>query len=71
MNYKIEIDVPENKLNLVLEFLSGVSFIKNLKTIAPKEITNPKVLRSIEAYEKGDVHPTSMSLSELKTLLNA
>jgi hypothetical protein len=71
MNYKIELDVSEQKLSLVLEFLKGVSFIKNVRTVAPNEITNPKVLESIEDFETGLLQPVSRSLTEVKLLQSA
>lgn len=71
MNYKIELDVPEQKLALVLEFLKEDSFIKNIRTIAPIEISNPKILKAIEDYESGMAEPVSISLSELKAMLHA
>ena len=71
MDYKIELDVPEQKLSLVLEFLKGVSFIKNIRTVAPNEITSQKILDSIEDFETGKTEPVSMSLAELKALIHA
>lgn len=71
MDYKVELDVSEQKLSLVLEFLKGVSFIKNIRTVAPNEITNQKILDGIEAYEKGKTEPVSLSLAELKALIHA
>ena len=71
MNYKIELDVSEQKLSLVLEFLKGVSFIKNVRTVAPNEIANPKILESIEDFETGKSQPVSMSLAELKAMIHA
>lgn len=71
MDYKIELDVPEQKLALVLEFLKEVSFIKNIRTVAPNEISNPKILKAIEEYENGQAEPVSLSLSDLKAMLHA
>lgn len=71
MKYRIEIELPENKLPLTLEFLRSLSWIKSVSKPEPKEITNEKVLKSIEAYEQGLSKPTPMSLAELKALMNA
>ena len=68
MNYKIELDVSEQNLSLVLEILNGISFIGNIRIIAPNEITNPKILETVEDFETGLKQPASMSLSELKVL---
>ena len=71
MNYKIELEVSEQKLSSALEFLNGVSFIGNIRIIAPNEITNPKILESIEDFETGIFQPVSMSLTKLKSLQSA
>jgi hypothetical protein len=68
INYKIELDVSEQNLSLVLEILNGVSFIGNIRIIAPNEITNPKILETVEDFETGLKQPASMSLAELKVL---
>ena len=54
-----------------MEFLKGVSFIKNVRTVAPNEIANPKILESIEDFETGKSQPVSMSLAELKAMIHA
>ena len=66
--YKIELEVSEQKLSLVLEFLKGVSFIQNVRVHASNEIANPEVLESMEDFESGKSQPVSMSLTELKAL---
>lgn len=71
MKYHIELELPESKLALALEFLRSLSFVKQVKTLEPGEITNPKILSSIEDYESGRVRPEPTSLAELKKLLNA
>jgi hypothetical protein len=71
MDYKVELDVSEQKLSLVLEFLKGVSFIKNIRAVASNEITNQKILDSIEDYEKGKTEPVPLSLAELKAMTHA
>lgn len=37
MKYKIELELPENKLSLALEFLKSLSFVKAVKTISSTE----------------------------------
>jgi hypothetical protein len=42
-----------------------------VKIVAQNEITNPQILASIEAYEKGKINPTPVSLSDLKAIIDA
>lgn len=37
MKYKIELDIPENKLALALEFLKNLTFVKAVKAISTNE----------------------------------
>ena len=71
MKYRIELELPENKLALTLEFLRSLSWIKTVSEPDDKIITSKKILNSIEDYERGTSQPVPMSLSELKALLNA
>ena len=71
MKYKVELDIPSNKVALFLEFLRSMSFVKKIKVIEENEITNPDILKSIEDYEDKKVDPTPLNLEELKTLINA
>ncbi|MFN5444562.1 MAG: hypothetical protein ACK48V_10070 [Crocinitomicaceae bacterium] len=71
MKYKVELDIPSNKVALFLEFLRSMSFVKKIKVIEENEITNPDILKSIEDYENKKVDPTPLNLEELKTLINA
>ena len=71
MKYKIELELPESKLALAMEFLRSLSFVKNVKAVAPNEVTNEKIRSGIEAYETGLVKPIPASLAELKELLHA
>ena len=71
MKYRIEVELPENKLALTLEFLRSLSWIKTVSEPDDKIITSNKILNSIEEYERGTSQPAPMSLSELKALLNA
>ncbi len=71
MKYRIELDLPENKLALTLEFLKSLSYIKTVSGPEENKVSRKKILTSIEEYETGSVQPVSMSLSELKALLNA
>jgi hypothetical protein len=38
MKYKIELELPESKLALALEFLRSLSFVKAVNPIAPGEM---------------------------------
>jgi len=40
MKFLIELDLPESKLALTLEFLKSLSFVKNVRTISSTEIPN-------------------------------
>ena len=71
MKYILEIEVSGNETTFVEKFLKNISFIKMVKPIANNEITNPGILKSIEEYEAGKVSPTPLSLSELKSMINA
>jgi len=71
MKYRIELDLPENKLALTLEFLKSLSYIKAVSGPEDNKIARKKIVNSIEEYETGVSQPVSMSLSELKALLNA
>lgn len=53
MKYRFEMEMPENKLAIALEFLKSLSFIKNVKEIPVNEITNERILKRIEEYESG------------------
>ena len=68
---KILIEVSDNKVDLFLELIKDISFIKHFEKIIPGQVANPAILQSIEAYETGKVQPTPCSLSELKTLIDA
>lgn len=68
---KYILDIPNNKAGLAEEMFKSISFIKNVRAIAPNEVTNPAILQSIENYEKGEVRATPLSLDELKKMLNA
>ncbi|MDH7463298.1 hypothetical protein QEG73_18510 [Chitinophagaceae bacterium 26-R-25] len=71
MKYLLEIEVEDKKASFVEEFFRMISFVKKVKTIESNEVTNPTIMKSIEAYEKGKVNPTPLSLAELKTMINA
>ena len=71
MKYTLEIEIDENKAKFAEEFFKSISFVKKVRQVAANEITNPAILKSIEFYEKGQVKPTPLNLSELKELINA
>ncbi len=71
MRYILDIDIADNKKNFAEEFFKTISFVKKVRAIASNEITNPAILKSIEDYENKTVNATPLSLTELKTMLNA
>jgi hypothetical protein len=68
---KYIIDVADNKKAFVEAFFKSISFVKKVKAISENEITNPAILRSIDAYEKNKLKPQAISLEKLKKMLNA
>jgi hypothetical protein len=68
---KYLIDVADNKTAFAEELFKNISFVKNVKAIAKNEITNPRILQSIEQYEKGKTIPTLLNLADLKEYVNA
>lgn len=71
MKYRIELEMPENKWAIALEFLKSLSFIKNVKEISANEITNERILKRIEEYEAGISESKPFTLGELKEKYNA
>jgi hypothetical protein len=71
MKFILEIEVADNETSFAEKFFKNISFVKKVKTVAANEITNPVILESIEAYEKGMVKPTPLNLAELKAMVNA
>jgi hypothetical protein len=69
MQYKVVIDVPENKVSFAEDFFRAISFVKEVSPFAENEITNESVLQSINSYENGAVQPVAVSLEDLKRLL--
>ena len=68
---KYILDISDDKVAFAEEFFKSVSFVKKVRVVAPNEITNSAILRSIEAYESGKEKPTSFNLAQLKKMLNA
>lgn len=68
---KYIIDISESKTAFAEEFFKNISFIKKVTPILPNQITNPDILQSIDQYEKYNLKPTPLSLTELKNMLNA
>ncbi len=71
MKYRLEIEIADSEITFVEKFFRNISFVKDVKTIAANEITNPAILQSIEAYETGKVAATPISLDELKAIIDA
>jgi hypothetical protein len=71
MKYRLDIEIADGDATFAEKFFKSVSFVKKVKTIATNEITNSAILESIEAYEKGKLVPTPLSLKELKSLIDA
>ena len=71
MKHVVQIEVSSNKLSFLLEFFKSISFVKKVKVFEHNEITNPKILLSIEEYETKKTQPTPMSIKELKKMIHA
>jgi hypothetical protein len=71
MKYRLDVEVADDETSFAENFFKNIPFIKKVKAIAANEITNPSILQGIEAYEKGNVKPTPLSLAELKAMINA
>jgi hypothetical protein len=67
---KYILEVADTEMEFAEKFFKNVSFIKKVKALKPNEITNPKILKSIEEYEKKKVKPTPINLEKLKQMLN-
>jgi hypothetical protein len=52
MKYILDVDVPDSKKAFAEEFFKTISFVKKVRAIGDNEITNPAILKSIDAYEK-------------------
>jgi hypothetical protein len=61
----------KTKQNLLKIFFKSISFVKSFKEVDAKEITNKKILKSINDYETKKKKPTPLSLDELKKMINA
>ena len=68
---KVVLDVTDNKVEMFLEFMKSLSFVKKAEVAEPNEILNPRILQSIEDYEKGKATPTPVNLADLKALIDA
>ena len=67
---KYILEVADKEMEFAEKFFKNVSFIKKVKALKPNEITNAKILKSIEEYEKKKVKPTPINLEKLKQMLN-
>ena len=61
MRYRIEVEIPENKVSFAEEFFKSISFVRKVRAIASNEITNAAILQSIESYESGQVNPPHLA----------
>ena len=68
---KVLLEIQDNKAELFMEFVKNLSFVQKVEIATPNEITNPRILQSIEDYESGNVKPGPCSLAELKEWINA
>jgi len=69
---QLELDVSDKKESFAKDFFNSISFVKNVKFLKEKEITNPEILKRIETYETGKSESIPVSLNELgKKLVNA
>ncbi len=69
MKYLVEI--PEEMIGQAESLFENTDFIKQFRKIAPNEITNQKIMDSIEAYETRRIKPTPLTFQELKELIDA
>jgi hypothetical protein len=58
MKHVVQLEVSSTKLTFLLEFFKNISFVKKVKVFEHNEITNPKILSSIEEYETKITQPT-------------
>ncbi len=67
---KYILEIPQNKAKFAKDFFKSISFVKSFKEIEANEITDKKILKSINDYENKKKKPTPMSLEELKLMIN-
>ena len=63
---QLELDVSGKKENFAKDFFYSISFVKNVRIIKEREITNPKILKRIRNYETGNSKLIPISLGNLK-----
>jgi hypothetical protein len=52
MKFNIEVDLPENKLALALEFLKSLAFVKNVKTLPSKDLPDAVEIKKNEKTDR-------------------
>ena len=50
MKYKIELELPEKKLALAIEFIRNLPFVKNVKTISPIDKSNNSLSQNLRPF---------------------
>lgn len=71
---KYEVQVEDENGEELTELLHSLPYVKGVKeaeSSTGNEITNSRILQSMEDYESGRVKPTPCSLAELKDFLDA
>lgn len=64
---QLELDVNNKKEILFAKsFFSSISFVKEVKILKEKEVTNPVILKRIKNYETGNSKLIPVSLKSLK-----
>jgi hypothetical protein len=48
---KYILEIPQNKAKFAKDFFKSISFVKSIKEVDAKEITNKRILKSINDYE--------------------
>ena len=63
---QLELDVTNKKEAFAKDFFSSISFVKNVRILKEREITNPKITQRINNYETGRTNLIPLSFAVLK-----
>ena len=63
---QLELDVNNIKEAFAKDFFNSISFVKNVRILKEREITNPKIIQRINNYESGRTNLIPLSFAELK-----
>lgn len=62
---QLELDVSDKQERFARDFFNSISFVKDVKILKEKEITNPKISKRIKNYETGSSQLIPVSLDTL------